>query len=259
MSRLDLSVVQCEYGQFAQARRSLDLALPELRELGEEQAEVQALHGLGRVLTEQGELDEALVVAELALAGHATTGDGGSRALALRSVGLVHRAAGRLAEAARCSQEAVDLLRTANDPLMSAYAVQSLAKVRIRQGRGDEVREAMLACLTTCHQMQDGFGQGLMLRTLGELELAAGRLLDARAHLERSVQWWDALMLPVWRARTLRDLATTLDALGETAAAEAAWTEAVGIFRLHGSREAREPRPVLRLSNPVQGFPSARR
>ncbi|MEV4057244.1 BTAD domain-containing putative transcriptional regulator [Amycolatopsis sp. NPDC049688] len=259
LSRLDLSVVQCEYGQFAQARHSLDLALPVLRELGEKQAEIQALHGLGRVRTEQGELDEALVAAELAVAGYTASGDHSSRALALRSVSLVHRAAGRLAEAARCSQEAVDLLRTADDPLMSAYAVQALAKVRIRQGRGEEVREAMLECLATCHEMQDGFGQGLMLRTLGELELAAGRFLDARAHLARSVQWWDALMLPVWRARALRDLATTLDALGETAAAEAAWTEAAGLFRLHGSREAREPRPVLRLSNPAESSPSGSR
>lgn len=248
VSRLDLSTVQCEYGQFAQARHSLDLVLPELRELGEEQAVVEALHGLGRVLTEQGELAEALVAAEAAVAGYANAT---SRAVALRSLGLVHRAAGRLGEAARCSQEAVDLLRGADDPLMSAYAVQALVKVRIRQGRGDEVRDDMLACLATCHEMQDGFGQGLMLRTLGELELAAGRFPEARAHLERSVQWWDALVLPVWRARALRDLATTLDALGETAGAEAAWTEAEGIFRLHGSREAREPRRLAGAVRPV--------
>ncbi|MEU0797300.1 BTAD domain-containing putative transcriptional regulator [Amycolatopsis sp. NPDC005961] len=251
MSRLDLSTVQCEYGQFAQARQSLDLAVPELRELGEEQAVVQALHGLGRVLTEQGELDGALVAVELAAAGYAKTGDATSRAVALRSVSLVHRAAGRLGEAARYGQEAVDLLRDVGDPLMSAYAVQALAKVRIRQGRGEEVRDAMRACLATCHEMQDGFGQGLMLRTLGELELAAGRFPEARAHLERSVQWWDALVLPVWRARTLRDLATTLDALGETAGAEAAWVEAEGLFRLHGSREAREPRRLADAVRPV--------
>ncbi len=248
MSLLDLSTVQCEYGQFAQARHSLDLALPELRELGEEEAEAQALHGLGRVLTEQGELAEALVAAEAAVAGY---GDVTSRAVALRSLSLVHRAAGRLGEAARYSQEAVDLLRRVDDPLMSAYAVQALAKVRIRQGRGDEVRDDVLACLATCHEMQDGFGQGLMLRTLGELELAAGRFAEARAHLERSVQWWDALVLPVWRARALRDLATTLDALGETVAAEAAWTEAEGLFRLHGSREAREPRRLADAVRPV--------
>ncbi|MEQ0565752.1 BTAD domain-containing putative transcriptional regulator [Amycolatopsis sp. NEAU-NG30] len=259
MSLLDLSIVQCEYGQFAQARHSLDLALPELRELGEQQAEVQALHGLGHVLTEQGELDEALAAAELAVAGYANSGAVSSHAVALRSLSLVHRAAGRLAEAARYSQEAVNLLRGLDDPLMSAYAVQALVKVRIRQGRGDEVRDDMLACLATCHEMQDGFGQGLMLRTLGELELAAGRFLAARTYLERSVQWWDALTLPVWRARALRDLATTLDALGETARAEAAWTEAMGIFRLHGSREAGEPRPVLRISKPAESSRSGSR
>jgi tetratricopeptide (TPR) repeat protein len=196
------------------------------------------------VLTEQGDLDAALTACEQAAAAYEEIGDERSRAIALRSEGIVHRAAGRLDEAARWCTQAVGLLRGIDDRLMSAYAVQALAKIRIRQGRGDALRDDLVDCLNTCNEMQDGFGQALMLRTLGELELAAGRYSEARRHLDRALQWWDALGLPVWRARTLRDLAATLDGLGEPIAANAAWAEAKGVFGLHGCREAHEPRRV---------------
>jgi DNA-binding SARP family transcriptional activator/tetratricopeptide (TPR) repeat protein len=242
ITRLALSSVQREHGQLTVARASLDRALAELRLLDDRPAIAQALHGMGRVLTEQGELVAALRACTQASAAYEGLGDRIGWAIALRSVGIVHRAAGRLDDAARWCTQALDLLRDMDDRLMSAYAVQALAKVRIRQGRGDELREDLQACLHTCNEMQDGFGQALMLRTLGELDLAVGRYPEARRHLERAMEWWDALGLPVWRARTLRDLATTLDGLGETAAADTAWAEASGVFTLHGCREAHEPR-----------------
>ena len=241
-TRLALSTVQREHGNLAQSRESLDLALAELRALGEPLAVAQAVHGLGRVLTEQGELDAALEACEQTLATYQSLGDRHGTAIAFRSVGIVLRAAGRLDEAARHCETAVDILRKLGDRLMFAYALQALAKVRIRQGRGDAVRSDLLECLGTCNDMQDGFGQALVLRTLGELELAVGRPEVAHRYLQRSLEWWDALGLPVWRARTLRDLAGSLAALGDQPASDAAWTEALAIFRRHGSREALEPR-----------------
>ncbi|MET1074093.1 MAG: BTAD domain-containing putative transcriptional regulator, partial [Umezawaea sp.] len=242
-ARMALSTVQREHGQLAKSRESLDLALAELRELGEPHAVAQAVHELGRVLTEQGELDAALEACERTLATYESFGDRRGTAIAHRSLAIVHRAAGRLDEAARRGEMAVDALRRLGDRLMSAYAVQALAKIRIRQGRGDAVRSDLLECLATCNDMQDGFGQALLLRTLGELELAVGRPEVAHRYLERSLQWWDALGLPVWRARTLRDLATALGALGDQENSDRMWAEALGIFERHGCREAREPRP----------------
>ena len=243
MTRLALSTVRRERGELAKAFESLTVALPELRALDERHAVAQAEHELGRVLTEQGDLEEALATCERTLFAYRTLGDRRATAIALRSVGIVHRAAGRLDEAARSTEAAVDILRRLGDRLMSAYAVQALAKVRIRQGRGDAVRSDLLECLATCNDMQDGFGQALLLRTLGELEHAVGRPDVAHRYLERSLQWWDALSLPVWRARTLRDLSAVLAALGDQDGADGAWTEALVIFERHGSREAREPRP----------------
>jgi tetratricopeptide (TPR) repeat protein len=248
MTRLALSTVRREHGELVKANESLHLALPELRALDEPHAVAQAEHELGRVLTEQGDLDGALATCERTLAAYRSFDDRRGTAIALRSVGIVLRAAGRLDEAAERSEAAVDILSGLGDRLMSAYAVQALAKVRIRQGRGDAVRSDLLECLATCNDMQDGFGQALLLRTLGELEQAVGRPEVAHRYLERSLQWWDALSLPVWRARTLRDLASVLAALGDRHGADQAWTEALAIFERHGSREAREPRPQSALN-----------
>ncbi|GGN25330.1 SARP family transcriptional regulator [Lentzea pudingi] len=243
-TRLALSTVQREHGQLTAARTSLEQVLAELELPQDRLALVQARHGLGRVLTEQGELDAGLAACEQACAEYEEIGDQRGWAIALRSVGIVHRAADRLEQAEHWSARAVEVLSGLGNVLASAYAVQALAKVRVRQGMGDELRDELLACLDTCNEMQDGFGQALMLRTLGELDLAASRFADARRHLERALQWWDALGLPVWRARTLRDLAAALDGLGESVAADRAWAEALGVFQLHGCREAQEPRRV---------------
>jgi hypothetical protein len=67
----------------------------------------------------------------------------------------------------------------------------------------DELRAAM----TVCERHGDRFGVALIERTIGEHHLAAGRHLPAREHLNRSVTLWDKLGLPLFRARTLRDLA----------------------------------------------------
>jgi DNA-binding SARP family transcriptional activator/predicted negative regulator of RcsB-dependent stress response len=243
MTRLALSTVRREHGELAKAHESLHLALPELRALDEPHAVAQAEHELGRVLTEQGDLEGALAACRRTLTAYRSFGDRRGTAIALRSVGIVLRAGGRLDEASEHCEQAVDILRRLGDRLMSAYAVQALAKVRIRQGRGDAVRSDLLECLATCNDMQDGFGQALILRTLGELEQAVGRPEVAHRYLERSLQWWDALGLPVWRARTLRDLASVLVALGDQHEADRVWAEALAIFERHDSREAREPRP----------------
>jgi hypothetical protein len=128
--------------------------------------------------------------------------------------------------------------------------------VRIRQGLGATVREPLRECLAARHEMQDGFGQALLLRTLGELELAEGELAEAYTHLVRSLGWWTVLGVPLWQARTLRDLSTTLEGLGRRQDAERAWAGALATFELNGSREAREPRRRYVAPTVVKGSAS---
>ncbi len=242
VTRLMLSSVRREQGKLAEALQLLDEALPALAGLGDPRGLARAFHGRGMVLTELGRLTEALAELDRALDAYRALPDEHGVALVLRSIGIAHRAAGRLTEAERACSEGLQILREVGDRLMIAYATQALAKVhiRLRNLPWDEIHTTLKGALETCHLMQDGFGQALMLCTLGELELAWGVPEEARRYLELALTWCDALSLPLWRARNLRDLAAALEELGLAGEAEEKHREALAIFSEHGAREARE-------------------
>ncbi|MGW5743089.1 BTAD domain-containing putative transcriptional regulator [Amycolatopsis sp. NPDC003861] len=257
--RVLLSGVHREQGKLAEALDLLDGVLPALAAADDVTTSAQARHWRGMVLTELGRLDESLVDYDAALAGYRSLPDEHGVALVVRSIGITHRAAGRLAAAERRCAEALEMLRGKGDRLMSAYAAQSLAKVHIRRGNRpwDQVHAVLTEALETCHGMQDGFGQALMLRTLGELELARHRPDAARRRLEHALTWCDALAVPLWRARTLRDLAVVLDCLGLPEEAGRTHAEAQALFVTCGSREAREPRLPAPRRQPAEDLPGS--
>ncbi|MEV4056190.1 BTAD domain-containing putative transcriptional regulator [Amycolatopsis sp. NPDC049688] len=242
-TRLELSFVHRERGRYADAEAALTQAMPVLRSTGTADELASADHNLGMLRCEQGRLAEAAELTGAAMAAWRSAGNRRAAALAQRSLGIVHRAAGRLDEAADCCARAVTELRLADARLMTVYAEQALAKVRIRQGRGHEVRRVLDDGLATCNELDDGFGQGLLLRTLGELELAGGDLGTATRYLTRSLEWWQALDLPVWQARTGRDLAVAAALLGDDRRAGELRATALAVFEQYGCREAAEPVP----------------
>lgn len=248
ITTLSLGSALRESGLLAEAMASLVEVTPRLATLGDGIALARASHARGMLLTEQGEFAAALAACREALQLYVELRDDYGRALVLRSIGIVYRASGELVPAQRYCADAVTVFRTLGDDLMLAYAEQALAKVWIRQGRIADSRAPLERGLATCGRLQDGFGQALMLRTLGELELAGGRVAQAQPRLDRALQWWEALNLPLWRARTLRDLAIMYRAQHRGEDADAAWAQALALFRRHGSREAREPHPAPNLA-----------
>ncbi|RDI19289.1 AfsR/SARP family transcriptional regulator [Lentzea flaviverrucosa] len=237
-----LSEVLRERGDLAGA---LDLVTAVMPDLADAALTARAWHGRGKAFTELGRLPEAVGALERAREAYLRLVEPREVALVERSLAIAHRAAGAFGTAERLSARALRTLRDLGDRHMTAYAVQAWAKARIRQGGPDEVHDALQEALVTCRGLQDGFGQALVLRTLGELELARGRPEEACRQLGLSLQWWDALSLPLWRARSLRDMAVAHRVLGRPAEAGRAWDEARALFVRHGSREATELSPPL--------------
>lgn len=230
-----------EAGRLRAAQETLVRAVDGFRELHDDPGLGLSCRYAGSVQLELGDFAAARSFLDESLRAYRRLGSRRGESLTLRSLGLVHRALGEYAAAEELSGRAVDLLSTLGDPLMLAYAMQARAKSRIRLGRCAEAEAEIRDVLDICRGHRDRFGEALGMRTLGECELAAGRLDAAEQHLLAAAALWNDLGLPLPRARTLRDLAVAREAAGDRAAAGALRGEAREVFTAYEARERNEP------------------
>ncbi|MER5200793.1 AfsR/SARP family transcriptional regulator [Streptomyces sp. NPDC002755] len=227
----------------ARYREALGLLGAALERLGADAgrgARARVLYGIGYVHREQGRGPQAREALRRALELYRAEADRHGEALTLRSLALCHRAEGARAQAGRLLHDALRIFTGLGDTFGVMYTEQSLAKVELREGRLEEAAGRLRRCLEVARERQDRFGEALVLRTLGEWHLAAGEPGRAREPLERALAGWEALRLPLWRARTAWDLAEVWAADGDGARARAARSEAAAVFAELGCREAQE-------------------
>ncbi|MGW7080274.1 BTAD domain-containing putative transcriptional regulator [Streptomyces sp. NPDC054866] len=230
-----------EAGQLRAAQETLVRAVDGFRELHDDPGLGLSCRYAGSVQLELGDFAASRAFLDESLWAYRRLGSRRGESLTLRSLGLVHRALGEYEAAEELSSRAVDLLSTLGDPLMLAYAMQARAKCRIRLGRSAEAEAEIRQVLDICRGQRDRFGEALGLRTLGECELATGRLDTAEQYLTTAAALWNDLGLPLPRARTLRDLAAAREAAGDRAAAGALRAEAREVFTAYEARERNEP------------------
>lgn len=240
-----------DQGYLPEAQHFLAQASALCRDLGDDRAVGHCERLVGSVHLERGDFalaDEALATA---VAAYRRIGSRRGEALALRTTGLAAQARGLYADAARAFGTALGLLQELGDTKLAAYCQRGLAKTYLRTGRLAEAREPLEDALAVHRASGDRWGEAMVMRTLGELDLAAGRLeLDAgrpdpAAGRLADADRWLAAALETFRsqgtalfsARTLRDIAEVARARGDLAAADVALREALDTFRAYGSRE----------------------
>ncbi|WP_049563703.1 AfsR/SARP family transcriptional regulator [Nonomuraea sp. SBT364] len=235
-----LGTVHREVGEHHTALPLMEQALAALSALGDEEGIAHARYGIGFSNRELGHDDQAVGNLRDALARYRDLGHRRGEALALRGIGLVHRARGELADAEDLCGRAHRIILATGDEVLVNYTSQALAKVWIRQNRLAEAEPPLRAVVAATARFHDRVGTGLGLRTLGELSLAAHRPREALSWLGRALDTWDELRLPLWRARTLRDVGAAHALLGERPRAERAWREAADVFGRFLTRDAAE-------------------
>ncbi|GAA4014492.1 BTAD domain-containing putative transcriptional regulator [Allokutzneria multivorans] len=235
-----IGMVNREFAEHSAALPALNRARRLLADQGDEEGVAHALYGIGYSYRELGEDSAALRTLNQAAEMYRFVGNERGEALALRGIGLVHRAADDLAAAEEYCARSHDIVTAVDDALLVRYTAQALAKVRIRRGGAAEAEPMLLECLHGCRELHDTFGVALARRTLGECYIAMGEPERALDYLGQALVDWDAIRLPVWRARTLRDLGAAHAISGDVASTERAWAEAAEEFRRLGTREASE-------------------
>ncbi|MGH3862126.1 BTAD domain-containing putative transcriptional regulator [Actinokineospora sp.] len=230
-----IGTVRRDLAQFAEAQRDLAAAAESAEASGDHPVLAAARYGLGAISRDHGDVDTAASQFRRCVELYQKVDDRRGEALALRGLSLCHRAIGEHAEAADLSADAARLLLEAGDELGAIYAKQSWAKARLRMGATDDVADTLAACLRVCTAQCDRFGGALMTRTVGELHLALGDLPSAREALLDALAKWSELELPLWQARTLRDLAAA-----DPERADEHWARARELFASTGARELAE-------------------
>jgi DNA-binding SARP family transcriptional activator len=228
-----IGTVQRERAEFEPAAANLAAAAELAGRAGDRSVLAAASYGLGAIRRDHGDLERATAALTECVELYRVVGDRRGEALALRGLSLCHRAADDHDEAAARSREAQRILTDAGDLLGATYAAQSLAKAELRAGRTAGVRSALERCGQVFARHRDRFGSALVTRTLGELALATGDLAGAATLLTDALARWTELGLPLWQARTLRDLAAATDDA-------ALWDRAMALFAETGGREAAE-------------------
>ncbi|MGW0823639.1 AfsR/SARP family transcriptional regulator [Streptomyces sp. NPDC002845] len=229
-----------EPGHLAEALHFLDQAGTLLHALDDRPGIGHVYRVRGSVRLEQGDYAGAEADLAVSLQAYRRAGSRRGIAMTLRTQGMLHRARGAYLEALRACAESAAVFAELGDELMRSYAVRAHAKTRMRMGHGDEALPRLEWALSAARTAGDRFGQAATLRVIGQLHLADRRLDLARSCLDAAMSLWEAMDTPLWRARTEYDLSLVHEALGDTAAARAARTHALGVFRDRGAREYAE-------------------
>ncbi|MFI6099796.1 BTAD domain-containing putative transcriptional regulator [Lentzea sp. NPDC051213] len=228
----DLGEYPCALEALGRARELLEATDPE--------GVAHALYGIGSVERELGDDEGALATLGLAEAAYREARSRRGEALAARGIGLVHRARGELDLAEEHIVRAHEMVAGTGDELLGCYTAQAWAKVLLRKGSFDPAEKLLHAALYGCRDVGDRFGEALVWRTLGEWRLASGDYSGALVVLTDALASWTDLGLPLWRARTLRDLGAVHACRGDGPGADRCWDEAAGLFARLGTRESGE-------------------
>lgn len=230
---IGVGTVQRDLAEWSDAAAHLSQAAALAERTGDRAVLAAANYGLGSIRRDHGDLPVATKLLGECVELYRAVGDSRGEALALRGLSLCRRADGDFAAALTRSREARQILAAAGDVLGATYAKQAMAKAALRAGQAAGLREVLEECRMVCVRHQDRFGIALVTRTMGEYELATGALADARSVLRAALELWRELGLPLWEARTMRDLAA---ATGD----EDMWATAQAMFRDLSAREAAE-------------------
>lgn len=232
--------------------------------------------------------DRARALSEPAL----TSAEPQTRALAMRNLGYVEMTAGATRSSARYTNAAHDLLtalgderglatvedmlthlhlnlgaaelalshalRTRelaerlDDPVLLGWALHNLGTVYHRLGDAEEGRRWYARALPQFEAADYTVGRARTLGLMADLELEAGRLDDARAHLAESHALWEASRVPLGLAHSDLSMAklelaavADLDSASDPEAIASAAQRALELLTRARSRDIRQPQLLV--------------
>jgi DNA-binding SARP family transcriptional activator/tetratricopeptide (TPR) repeat protein len=187
----------------------------------------QARYELGATRREQGLYADAIACFEHALSLATAGGHTRAQGIILRGLGTVYARLHDYDRAAEHHERACAILAAVGDELRSGFAAHQLAETHLQRGQPDKAIPLLRECAKVFGSHGDHYGQAVSLNTWARLHTQLGRPDLAANDLHDAVQAWHRLRMPVWEARSLRDLGDIQAEIVSPKAAAATWRQAL--------------------------------
>jgi non-specific serine/threonine protein kinase len=189
---------------------------------------VDALSGRSIVLVNTDRIAEGITQARQSLTMARAIGYPAGEALALANLSLGVCYAGELKNALVIARLAQHVDPATIPGRIARWCTEAAALVQLEAGQVDLARTSCVEGLSRARQASDPAGQLLCCLTMARLDVRAGRLVRACAHLG------EALEIGI-RTGSRADLAGCLDCCGHLCAAARRWAEAITIWAAYAS------------------------
>ncbi len=240
----NLSIVEEDRGNFAQAEDYLDLAVLSYQSADRQHLPGQLYSARANLCMDRGELVQAREWLEQALTAFREAGDRRNEAMMLNNTGYLLRQLGRVEEALDYHQRSLALRSEIGDRVGVGRVYGQLSAAYETLGRYADAEEAAKQALAVARETQDRLFEGTALAQLAQAQFEQGLLDEAESNLQAS----RAVMVAIQdRMRTLQvDIRLAHIALARESAGQAedtarmALQEALAADLIQPEIEARE-------------------
>ncbi|HEY0497247.1 MAG TPA: tetratricopeptide repeat protein, partial [Kutzneria sp.] len=221
-----------------EAIRTARIGLTAALRSGERRAEAVMRQALGALAWDQSEYDEAVDQLSLALAYYREMGPDDALIEALTDLGGVHGERGDLARAAECFEWALKVTDTVDSPVGRAITLFKLGTLKMALGELDESVTLLERALAGHRALGRRYDEASCLTNLGLAHRESGRFDEALAYMHKALDLRTELGSLDGRSSLLDNIARVYLDTGDVAQAEEYAVTAIAQARETGARRS---------------------
>lgn len=218
LARRNLAFVDRVHGHLDEAMTGYGDALRLLGEVDDPTAEAHVMSNMAQIQLERGQLAQAKQTIAAGLDAVERSGNRRVRAQILCRLGDAHLTSGDLAEAARVFGEALEAVRALGDPVGESYALLGLGVTWQRSGHYADAAALLEQAIVKAQKTGERLAVGRIQLSLGEVEAAQNRYLQAREHTAAALEIFGQIQASRWQAKARTTMEAIRAASGATPA-----------------------------------------
>jgi adenylate cyclase len=234
-----LANLDMDQDDWKMAKDTFEDGLREARRLGDRQAIVMALFGLGRVARKEGKPHEAIPVWTQILEIRRENNEQDGVAGALSNLSVIEMTTGNYEAAYRHASESLEINKQLGLPLSVAHSLQRMVRLKKIKGDMAGAREDLIERLRIHREIGSKGGIAEALNNLGLIDLELGNVAEAMPRIIKAIEMEEEMGVLYSKANSMCNLGRGFRLDSDLESAETAYAEAHQILEeINNKQEA---------------------